>query len=256
MRELGRLAQRVRVTEAGELGLDAPDIRVAVRTGDTPNAERTRMTRKPPSFFVTTPESLYLLVTSASGRGALRTVEMVIVDEIHAVARDKRGSHLALTLERLEALCENRPLRVGLSATQRPIETVARLLVGERPLPQIVDTGHQRRVDLAIELPEGELEAVTSAEQMSDVLDRIAKALTPGGFGVCGTPAVYWPQGAAHGNELERHVEELRRENERLAAAHPVVNDRRIHDDRPLAGDRFVEDDRLAPGHPRDRGFI
>jgi ATP-dependent Lhr-like helicase len=159
---------------AGELGLGAPDIRVAVRTGDTPNAERTRMTRKPPSFFVTTPESLYLLVTSASGRAALRTVEMVIVDEIHAVARDKRGSHLALTLERLEALCENRPLRVGLSATQRPIETVARLLVGERPLPQIVDTGHQRRVDLAIELPEGELEAVTSAEQMSDVLDRIA----------------------------------------------------------------------------------
>src|SRR3954469_6601627 len=159
---------------AGELGLDAPDIRVAVRTGDTPNAERTRMARKPPSFFVTTPESLYLLVTSASGRQALRTVEMLIVDEIHAVARDKRGSHLALTLERLEALCENRPLRVGLSATQRPIETVARLLVGERPLPQIVDTGHQRRVDLAIELPEGELEAVTSAEQMSDVLDRIA----------------------------------------------------------------------------------
>ncbi len=159
---------------ARELGLDPPDIRVAVRTGDTPNAERSRMTRKPPSFFVTTPESLYLLVTSASGRRALRTVEMVIVDEIHAVARDKRGSHLTLTLERLEALCEARPIRVGLSATQRPIETVARLLVGQRPLPQIVDTGHQRRVDLAIELPEGELEAVTSAEQMSDVLDRIA----------------------------------------------------------------------------------
>ncbi len=159
---------------AAELGLDAPDIRVAVRTGDTPSSERTRMTRKPPSFFVTTPESLYLLVTSASGRAALRTVEMVIVDEIHAVARDKRGAHLALTLERLEALCEARPVRVGLSATQRPIETVARLLVGERPLPRIVDTGHQRDLDLAIELPEGELEAVTSAEQMSDVLDRIA----------------------------------------------------------------------------------
>ena len=159
---------------ARELGMDPPDIRVAVRTGDTPNSERTRMTRKPPSFFVTTPESLYLLVTSASGRNALRTVEMVILDEIHAVARDKRGSHLALTLERLEALCEARPIRIGLSATQRPIETVARLLVGTRPLPEIVDTGHQRRVDLAIELPEGELEAVTSAEQMSDVLDRIA----------------------------------------------------------------------------------
>jgi ATP-dependent Lhr-like helicase len=159
---------------ARELGFDPPDVRVAVRTGDTPNAERTRMTRKPPSFFVTTPESLYLLVTSASGRQALRTVEMLIVDEIHAVARDKRGSHLALTLERLESLCETRPIRIGLSATQRPIETVARLLVGERPLPQIVDTGHQREVDLAIELPEGELEAVTSAEQMADVLERIA----------------------------------------------------------------------------------
>src|SRR4051812_22996469 len=129
---------------ARELGLDPPDIRVGVRTGDTPNAERSRMTRKPPSFFVTTPESLYLLVTSDSGRRALRTVEMVIIDEIHAVARDKRGSHLSLTLERLEALCDTRPIRVGLSATQRPIETVARLLVGERRLPQIVDTGHQR----------------------------------------------------------------------------------------------------------------
>ena len=105
---------------------------------------------------------------------ALRTVETVIVDEIHAVARDKRGAHLALTLERLEALCETRPIRIGLSATQRPIETVAGLLVGDRPLPAIVDSGHQRALDLAIELPEGELEAVASAEQMGDVLDRIA----------------------------------------------------------------------------------
>ncbi len=159
---------------AAELGLDAPEIRVAVRTGDTPSAERARMIRKPPSFVITTPESLYLLVTSASGREALATIDTVIVDEIHAVARDKRGSHLALTLERLEANCPTRPSRVGLSATQRPIETVARLLVGDRPLPQIVDAGHQRNLDLGIELPEGELEAVTSAEQMADVLDRIA----------------------------------------------------------------------------------
>jgi len=159
---------------AAELGFDAPDIRVAVRTGDTPSADRARMIRKPPSFVITTPESLYLLVTSASGREALSTIDTVIVDEIHAVARDKRGSHLALSLERLEALCPTRPSRVGLSATQRPIETVARLLVGDRPLPTIVDAGHQRNLDLAIELPEGELEAVTSAEQMADVLDRIA----------------------------------------------------------------------------------
>jgi ATP-dependent Lhr-like helicase len=159
---------------ACELGMDAPTIEVGVRTGDTPSAQRARMVRKPPSFVITTPESLYLLVTSASGRASLRTVDTVIVDEIHAVARDKRGAHLALTLERLEALCDGRPNRVGLSATQRPIETVARLLVGDRPLPAIVDSGHQRDLDLAIELPEGELEAVASAEQMGDVLDRIA----------------------------------------------------------------------------------
>jgi len=159
---------------ATELGSVPPNIRVAVRTGDTTSSQRTTMVRRPPSFVVTTPESLYLLVTSERGREALRTVETVIVDEIHAVARDKRGAHLALTLERLEALCDQRPVRIGLSATQRPMETVGRLLVGDRPLPATVDVGHQRHVDLAVELPEGELEAVASAEQLSDVLDRIA----------------------------------------------------------------------------------
>lgn len=157
-----------------ELGLDVPDLRVAVRTGDTTPSQRAAMLRRPPAFIVTTPESLYLLVTSAKGRRMLRGIETVIVDEIHAVARDKRGSHLTLTLERLEALCDRRPARVGLSATQRPIETIARLLVGDRPLPAIVDAGHQRDLDLALELPGGELEAVTSAEQMSDVLERVA----------------------------------------------------------------------------------
>jgi ATP-dependent Lhr-like helicase len=157
-----------------ELGLSAPDIRVAVRTGDTPTSQRTAMLRHPPSFVVTTPESLFLLVTSKGGRELMRTTETVIVDEIHAVARDKRGAHLALTLERLESLCDARPARIGLSATQRPIETVARLLVGDRPLPAIVDAGHQRDLDLELELPDGELEAVTSAEQMDDVLDQIA----------------------------------------------------------------------------------
>ncbi|HXY95283.1 MAG TPA: DEAD/DEAH box helicase [Acidimicrobiia bacterium] len=159
---------------AAELGDDAPPIRVSVRTGDSTSSERAAMLRRPPSFVVTTPESLYLLVTSAGGRQLLETVETVTVDEIHAVARDKRGAHLALTLERLEALCTRPPQRVGLSATQRPIETVARLLVGTRPTPSIVDAGHQRALDLALELPEGELEAVTSAEQMGDVIDRIA----------------------------------------------------------------------------------
>ena len=159
---------------AAEMGLPVPDIRVSVRTGDTSSSERAAMVRRPPNFIVTTPESLYLLVTSEKGREALRTVETVIVDEIHAVARDKRGAHLAATLERLEALCERRPLRIGLSATQRPIETVGRLLVGVRELPAMVDVGHQRHLELALELPEGELEAVASGEQLADVLDRIA----------------------------------------------------------------------------------
>ena len=159
---------------ADELGLDAPRLRVAVRTGDTTSSERAAMLRRPPTFVVTTPESLYLLATSAGGRELLRTVGTVIVDEIHAVARDKRGAHLALTLERLEALADTPPQRIGLSATQRPIETVARLLVGNRPLPSIVDAGHLRALDLRLVLPDGELEAVTSAEQMADVLDDIA----------------------------------------------------------------------------------
>ncbi len=160
---------------AAELGLSAPDIRVAVRTGDTPTSQRAAMLRHPPSFVVTTPESLFLLVTSKGGRALLQATETVIVDEIHAVARDKRGSHLSLTLERLEALTDARPARIGLSATQRPIETVARLLVGDRALPAIVDAGHQRDLDLQLELPDGELEAVTSAEQMDDVIDQIAE---------------------------------------------------------------------------------
>ncbi|MDQ4097442.1 MAG: DEAD/DEAH box helicase, partial [Actinomycetota bacterium] len=159
---------------AAELGFVPPPLRVAVRTGDTSASQRATMVRRPPSFVVTTPESLYLLVTSGRGREALRTVETVIIDEIHAVARDKRGSHLALTMERLEALCDRRPVRIGLSATQRPIETVGRLLVGDRPLPAVVDVGHQRDLDVALELPEGELEAVASAEQLADVLDRIS----------------------------------------------------------------------------------
>jgi ATP-dependent helicase Lhr and Lhr-like helicase len=157
-----------------ELGMAPAPIRVAVRTGDSSASERAALARRPPAFVVTTPESLYLLLTSPSGRQALRTVETVIVDEIHAVARDKRGAHLAISLERLEALCDRRPVRVGLSATQRPVEVVGRLLVGDRPLPATVDVGHQRELDLALELPEGELEAVASGEQIGDVLDRIA----------------------------------------------------------------------------------
>src|SRR5438445_3062968 len=133
------------------------------------------MAKAPPHVLVTTPESLYVLLTSESGRRMLATARTAIVDEIHAVARDKRGAHLALSLERLEALCERRPVRIGLSATQRPIDVVGHLLVGDRPAPAVVDVGHRRDLDLALELPDGELEAVASAEQLGDVLDCIAR---------------------------------------------------------------------------------
>src|SRR5262245_52438915 len=168
---------------ARELGLPAPDLRVLLRTGDTPSAARAAMIKRPPHLLVTTPESLYLLVTAAKSRERLRRVGTIIVDEIHAVARDKRGAHLMLTLERLEALCAQRPQRIGLSATQRPIETNAGLLVGagrERmatdaaPACRIIDLGHRRALDLAIELPGSPLEAVISHEQWAEILDGIA----------------------------------------------------------------------------------
>ncbi len=159
---------------ACEIGLSPAPIGVGLRTGDTSASERAKMARRPPTFVVTTPESLYLLVGSDSGRRSMAKVETVIVDEIHAIAGNKRGSHLALTLERLEDLCQNHPQRIGLSATQRPIEAVGRLLVGARPMPAIVNIGHKRAMDLGLELPGGELEVVASASQFDDVLDRIA----------------------------------------------------------------------------------
>jgi ATP-dependent Lhr-like helicase len=169
---------------ASALGLPAPELTVGVRTGDTTASERAAMIRSPRTFVVTTPESLYLLVTAAKSRATLRTVETVIVDEIHALARDKRGSHLCLTLERLAHVCATAPARVGLSATQKPIEVVASLLVGTRtaadgsPACTIIDTGHRRALDVSLELPDGELEAIASQAQMSSVLDQIAEHVT------------------------------------------------------------------------------
>ena len=161
---------------ATDSGLPGLPIRVALRTGDTPSSQRQSMLRKPPHILVTTPESLFLLLTSAKSRDKLRTVRTVIVDEIHALARDKRGSHLALTLERLEALCDRPPTRIGLSATQKPIEEIARFLVGDRPSGcQMIDIGHSRQLDLAIEIPPSELEAVCSAEQWGEVYDRLVE---------------------------------------------------------------------------------
>ena len=168
---------------AAEMGMTLPALRAEVRTGDTTQSMRAAMIKRPPNFLVTTPESLYLLVTAQRSRAALTSVTTIIVDEIHAVARDKRGSHLAVTLERLERLCVQRPVRIGLSATQRPVETVARLLVGAGPARSnpdgsprcaIIDVGHRRALDVAIELPSGELEAVASREQLGEVLDAIA----------------------------------------------------------------------------------
>jgi ATP-dependent Lhr-like helicase len=172
---LAELAER-----AAREGVRFPQVTVAVRTGDTPEGERDRMAKKPPHILVTTPESLYILLTSARGRAALANVGTVIVDEIHAVAGSKRGAHLALTLERLDRLVAQaggaRPVRVGLSATQKPIERVARLLVGaRRPLPHVVDAGHRRALDLAIEITDDELGAVASHEQLGRVYDRIAE---------------------------------------------------------------------------------
>lgn len=164
--------------ELERLGLPPVEIRSAVRTGDTPARERQLAGRRPPHLLVTTPESLYVLLGSASGRRMLRTVRSVIVDEIHAVAASKRGSHLALSLERLEALAgghHGRPLtRVGVSATQKPIGTVARFLVGAGRDCEIVDIGYGKRRDLALVVPPTPLSAVMSTDQWEQVYQQLA----------------------------------------------------------------------------------
>jgi|CXWL01.1.fsa_nt_gi ATP-dependent Lhr-like helicase len=178
---------------AREMGMEPPEIRTALRTGDTTQAARAAILRNPPHILITTPESLYLMMTAERPRKLLGGVRTVIVDELHALMRDKRGSHLMLTLARLDALCaENgapRPVRVGLSATVHPIEEAARYLVGtgagEAPGEKreaggdctIVDVGHRRDLDLAVEVPPAELQAVASMEQWGDTYDRIAELI-------------------------------------------------------------------------------
>ncbi|HEY1921757.1 MAG TPA: DEAD/DEAH box helicase [Tepidisphaeraceae bacterium] len=167
---------QIPLRELAELDPDLPKIRVRVRTGDTPQHERAAMLRKPPHILVTTPESFYILLTSAGGREMLRTVKTVIVDEIHAMARDKRGSHLALSLERLEALAG--PFqRIGLSATQKPLDEVARFLVGVGRKCELVDVGHHRKMDVAIEVPPSPLTTVCSHEQWDEIYNQIAKLI-------------------------------------------------------------------------------
>ncbi|NPT57203.1 DEAD/DEAH box helicase [Paraburkholderia elongata] len=163
-------------------GLPPLDIRTAVRTGDTTQQERNALKKRAPHILVTTPESLYVLLGSDSGRRMLSTVRTVIVDEIHALAGSKRGSHLALSLERLDALCQRRLPRIGLSATQKPVSAVARFLVGgariESGVPAdcaIIDVGHIRERDLALEIPPVPLEAVMPNEVWERVYDRLAE---------------------------------------------------------------------------------
>ena len=191
-----------------ELGLPDVEVRTAVRTGDTPQSERAQLRKKPPHILVTTPESLYVLLGSASGRAMLGTVRSVIVDEIHALADDKRGSHLALSLERLEALCGRPLVRIGLSATQKPVEEVARFLVGganvyptradlpgwqaadplagtdavlggsaivDVPDCAIVDIGYAKQRDLGLLLPPTPLSAVMSNEQWAQVYAQLVE---------------------------------------------------------------------------------
>ena len=160
------------------------EVRAEVRTGDTTAAQRQAMIKKPPHILVTTPESLYLLLTSDSGRGMLRTARTLILDEIHAVVDDRRGAHLVLSVERLAALTKQPLQRIGLSATQKPIEEVARFLVGTRavdeagkPDCEIIDIGHRRELDLAIELPKSPLEAVMSNEVWEEVYHRLAELI-------------------------------------------------------------------------------
>ena len=170
------------------LGADAVEIRVGLRTGDTPTSARAAMIRRPPHIVVTTPESLYLLLTSAGGRAMLATARTAIVDEIHAVLGSKRGAHLALSLERLDALVAAPVTRIGLSATQRPIETAAAFLTGCRadggggatgavPTCRIIDTGHRRAMDVGLELPGSPLEAVMANEVWDELYQRLTELI-------------------------------------------------------------------------------
>ncbi|HUC99484.1 MAG TPA: DEAD/DEAH box helicase, partial [Candidatus Polarisedimenticolaceae bacterium] len=165
-------------------GIMLPEIRTGVRSGDTPARERQLMVRRPPHILITTPESLYILLTSPRSRDFLRNAETVIVDEIHAIAADKRGAHLALSLERLNQLVERPLQRIGLSATQKPIEEIARLLVGSRGVQEdgspdcvIVDAGHKRDLELRIEVPDEELGPIIRQDIWAAVYDKIVEQI-------------------------------------------------------------------------------
>ena len=167
---------------ADERGVELPRIRMGLRTGDTSQSERRTIVKRPPQILITTPESLYLMLTAKQSREILRTVRTVIVDEIHAVVRDKRGSHLALTLARLDHVAEQRPTRIGLSATQKPMTEIASFLTGldasGRALPcRILDLGHRRELKLWIETTDAPLQALATHEHWGAVYDRLAELI-------------------------------------------------------------------------------
>ena len=181
LREIAELA-RTRAEESALGGAPMPRIRTAVRTGDTPAAERQAIVKRPPHILITTPESLYLMLTAERSRETLRTVETVIVDEIHAMVRDKRGSHLALSLARLDRVAERRPARVGLSATQKPMDQIAAFLTGlddaGAPLDcQILDLGHQRELQLWVETTDVPLAAIPTHDLWDSIYDRLGELI-------------------------------------------------------------------------------
>ena len=173
---------------AGEAGLNTPRITAAVRSGDTTQAERAAMLKTPPHILVTTPESLYLLLTAERSREMLRTVRTVIVDEIHAVIGTRRGAHLALSLERLQQVATGPLVRLGLSATQKPIEEVARFLVGTSAVDEaghadcaLVDEGHRREMNLGLEIPRSPIQAVMPHEVWEEYYDRLTALIAAHG---------------------------------------------------------------------------
>jgi ATP-dependent Lhr-like helicase len=182
-------------------GLADHQIQAAVRTGDTPQSEREKMRRKPPHILVTTPESLFILLTSESGREMLSGVETVIVDEIHAMAGSKRGAHLLLSMARLDALCEKAPVRIGLSATQKPIESMARFLCGADDC-QIVDTGYTRDRDLKLMVPDSPLTPVMANEVWEEIYDGLA------GLVETHTTTLIFVNTRRHAERVARHLAE------------------------------------------------
>ena len=172
LNEIGQLA--------GEKGFLMPPLRVAVRTGDTPMAERQQMIKRPPHILVTTPESLFILLTAERSRHMLKTAKTFIIDEVHALVDDKRGAHLALSAARLDDLVmkagRRTPQRIGLSATVRPIEDVAKFVAPHKQI-QIIDRGHRRALDLAVEVPKDELGPVASNEMWAEIYDRISELI-------------------------------------------------------------------------------